>query len=123
MKTAIHPTYYTEATVICSCGSTTTVGSTQKELKTELCSQCHPFYTGQQKLVDTAGRVDKFELKRKRAEALKAEKEKRTADKKAPKVYKEKEVPAEVLERAMGAKAAADETAPEVEAPKEETAE
>src|SRR3989338_4684578 len=66
MKTAIHPTYYPTATIKCACGQTFTIGSTQEELHIELCSNCHPFYTGQQKLVDTARRVDKFQ---KRVEA------------------------------------------------------
>lgn len=60
MKRDIHPTYYPEAKVICACGNTFNVGSTKAELHVEICSNCHPFYTGKQKLVDTAGRVEKF---------------------------------------------------------------
>lgn len=60
MKTAIHPTYTHQAQVICACGHTFTTGSTQEELRVEVCSNCHPFYTGKQNLVDTAGRVDRF---------------------------------------------------------------
>jgi len=60
MKKDIHPTYYADAKAICACGNTFTVGSTQKEIRVELCSKCHPFYTGKQKLVDTARRVEKF---------------------------------------------------------------
>jgi large subunit ribosomal protein L31 len=60
MKTAIHPTYHTDAKVICACGHTFTTGSTDKEIRVELCSNCHPFYTGKQKLLDTARRVEKF---------------------------------------------------------------
>lgn len=60
MKEGIHPTYYPEARVICSCGNTWTTGSTQPELRTDVCSQCHPFYTGEQRIVDTAGQVDRF---------------------------------------------------------------
>ncbi len=63
MKKDIHPTYYPDARVVCACGNTFTTGSTQKEIKTELCSKCHPFYTGKQKLVDTARRVEKFQAK------------------------------------------------------------
>ncbi len=63
MKKDIHPTYYPDAKVICACGNTFVTGSTQKELKIELCSACHPFYTGKQKLVDTARRVEKFEAR------------------------------------------------------------
>ena len=60
MKTKIHPKYYPEARVICACGNTYTVGSTSPELKVDICSQCHPFYTGEQRIVDTAGQVDRF---------------------------------------------------------------
>ena len=64
MKPDIHPTYYSESTVTCaSCGNTWETGSTQSEIKTEICSNCHPFYTGKQKLVDTAGRVERFNKK------------------------------------------------------------
>lgn len=63
MKKNIHPKYYPEAKVICACGHTFTTGSTLPEIKTELCSACHPFYTGKQKLVDTARRVEKFHAK------------------------------------------------------------
>jgi len=60
MKTDIHPVY-TTATVTCSCGNTFTTRSTKPTLGTELCNECHPFYTGKQKLVDTGGRVERFE--------------------------------------------------------------
>lgn len=59
MKEGIHPKYG-EAVVKCACGETFVTGSTKKELRVEICSKCHPFYTGKQKLVDTGGRVDKF---------------------------------------------------------------
>jgi large subunit ribosomal protein L31 len=59
MKKDIHPKYE-EATVHCSCGNTFTTRSTKPELRIELCSQCHPFYTGKQKLVDSGGRVERF---------------------------------------------------------------
>ena len=61
MKKDAHPTYYPDAKVICACGNEFTVGSTVKEIHIELCSNCHPFYTGKQKLVDTARRVEKFQ--------------------------------------------------------------
>jgi len=63
MKAKIHPTYYDEAKVVCSCGNTFTVGATVPEIHVELCSKCHPFYTGQQKFVDTASRIDKLPQK------------------------------------------------------------
>jgi large subunit ribosomal protein L31 len=59
MKDKIHPQYL-EATVSCVCGNSFTVGSTKPVLKVELCSKCHPFYTGEQRIVDTAGRVERF---------------------------------------------------------------
>ena len=61
MKAEIHPTYFPEAKIICACGNTITVGSTVEKINVELCSACHPFYTGKQNLVDTAGRVERFE--------------------------------------------------------------
>ena len=60
MKPKIHPEYYTDAQVICACGNTFTIGSTRKTLKVELCSKCHPFFTGEQRVVDTLGRVERF---------------------------------------------------------------
>lgn len=63
MKKDIHPKYYPEAKVICACGNNFTTGSTLPELKVEICSVCHPFYTGKQKLVDSARRVEKFKIK------------------------------------------------------------
>jgi large subunit ribosomal protein L31 len=60
MKPKIHPEYYSDAKVVCACGNTFTVGSTKKMMKVELCSRCHPFYTGEQRVVDTMGRVERF---------------------------------------------------------------
>jgi len=60
MKEGIHPEYFTDAKVVCSCGNVITVGSTRKEMRVELCSKCHPFFTGEQRVVDTAGRVERF---------------------------------------------------------------
>lgn len=60
MKKDIHPKYYPNATVKCACGNTFRVGSTKPELEVEICSACHPFYTGKEKIVDAAGRVEKF---------------------------------------------------------------
>lgn len=60
MKEKIHPKYYANAQVICACGNKFTTGSTRKELKVEVCSQCHPFYTGERRMMDTGGRVEKF---------------------------------------------------------------
>jgi large subunit ribosomal protein L31 len=60
MKEKIHPKFYPDAQVVCSCGHTFTTGSTKKQLRVELCSQCHPFFTGERKMIDTAGRVERF---------------------------------------------------------------
>ena len=60
MKPKIHPTYYEDATVTCSCGITYTTGSTKRSLRVELCNECHPFYTGEQRIVDTEGRVERM---------------------------------------------------------------
>jgi len=61
MQDGIHPTYYPDAKIVCACGKTFSVGSTVKELHVEICSNCHPFYTGKQKLVDAARRVERFQ--------------------------------------------------------------
>ena len=61
MKKGIHPQYYPDAKVICACGNTWTTGSTRKEIRTDMCSICHPFFTGEQRIVDTAGQVERFE--------------------------------------------------------------
>jgi large subunit ribosomal protein L31 len=60
MKEKIHPKYYDNAKVTCSCGNTFTTGSTRENLRVELCSKCHPFFTGEQRIVDTLGRVERF---------------------------------------------------------------
>lgn len=60
MKAEIHPKYYTEAKVICACGNTWTTGSTKSEIRVDICSNCHPFYTGEQRIIDTEGQVDRF---------------------------------------------------------------
>jgi len=60
MKEGIHPTYFPEATVVCACGNTWKTGSTVEMIQTDVCSNCHPFYTGEQRIVDTEGQVDRF---------------------------------------------------------------
>jgi large subunit ribosomal protein L31 len=60
MKKDIHPKYYPKATVKCSCGNTFTIGSTKEYIETDICSKCHPFYTGKEKSIDTMGRAEKF---------------------------------------------------------------
>ncbi len=63
MKEKIHPTFYADAQVTCVCGNTFKTGSTQSEVRVDICSNCHPYYTGKQKLMDTEGRIDRFRKK------------------------------------------------------------
>lgn len=70
MKASIHPKYNKTVTATCVCGGTFETGSTKDEIKVEICSNCHPFYTGKQKLVDTAGRVDKFKARMEAAKKM-----------------------------------------------------
>ncbi|MEI8361398.1 MAG: 50S ribosomal protein L31 [bacterium] len=80
MKKDIHPKYNSEATMTCACGNSFITGSTVAEIKTELCAACHPFYTGKQKLIDTARRVEKFTTKKSLAQTdIRSKKEKLVA--------------------------------------------
>lgn len=63
MKQEIHPKYFDKATAQCACGNKFEIGATKPEIKVEICSACHPFFTGKEKMIDTAGRVDKFKKK------------------------------------------------------------
>lgn len=67
MKKDIHPKYFDNTKVTCACGNKFTVGSTLEKIEVEICSACHPFYTGQDKVMDTAGRVEKFKTRRSQA--------------------------------------------------------
>lgn len=82
MKQGIHPTYYSDCQVSCACGNSFTTGSTVKKIDVEVCSKCHPFFTGQQKFVDIKGRIDKFKEKQIKGEQYAA---KKSANKKAKK--------------------------------------
>jgi len=75
MKANIHPKYYPNARVICSCGATWMTGSTVPEIRTDVCSTCHPYYTGEQRIVDTAGQVERFmkRLERRQTESARRE--------------------------------------------------
>src|SRR5512133_1474529 len=75
MRENIHPKWYPEARVICACGNVFTVGSTVPEIRTDVCSACHPFYTGEQRIVDTAGQVERFmkRLERRQSESARRE--------------------------------------------------
>ncbi|MEK7115647.1 MAG: 50S ribosomal protein L31 [Patescibacteria group bacterium] len=71
MKTDTHPTYFEDAKATCACGAVFVVGSTKKEIQVEICSACHPFYTGNEKIIDTAGRVERFKKRRETGVAAK----------------------------------------------------
>ena len=73
MKEGIHPKYYTEAVVRCACGNTWVTGSTVAEVRTDVCSACHPFFTGEQRIVDSEGRVDRFYRRLRQAQAASGE--------------------------------------------------
>jgi large subunit ribosomal protein L31 len=68
MRDKIHPTYYPDAKVVCACGNSFVTGATQKLIKVEVCSKCHPMFTGEQRIVDTAGRVERFKKRYRRKE-------------------------------------------------------
>lgn len=93
MKAQIHPKWYPDAEVICACGHTFKVGSTLPKIEVEVCSKCHPFYTGQMKYVDTAGRVDAFQLRRARARKNVLSKAEKRRLKKEKKIQQELEKP------------------------------
>lgn len=82
MKKTIHPQWYPDAKITCACGNTFTVGATVAELHVEVCSACHPFYTGQMRYIDSKGRVQKFQDKMKKATDLKTKKWKRGKEEK-----------------------------------------
>ncbi|MCR4324353.1 MAG: 50S ribosomal protein L31 [Candidatus Curtissbacteria bacterium] len=75
MKQGIHPQYYDDAKVTCVCGNTFTTGATVPEIRVEVCSKCHPFFTGEMKYVDTLGKVEKFEKSRQKAKEVQAQKQ------------------------------------------------
>lgn len=92
MKQAVHPQYFEEAQVVCACGNKFTTGSTQEVIHVELCSNCHPFYTGEQKFVDSASRIQKFQTRQETAKlhvTKKKEKEEKNKGSNAPKTLRE----------------------------------
>lgn len=93
MKTAGHPQYFEEARVTCVCGNTFTTGSTQEVIRVELCNKCHPFYTGEQRFIDTRSIIKKFQDKQQKATAFKATQTKKKEEQKkrddAPKTLRE----------------------------------
>ena len=78
MNTEIHPAYFTNAKVTCACGNTFTVGSTKEKIEVEICSACHPFFTGNEKIIDSAGRVSRFKTRQAKSVETKASKIKKT---------------------------------------------
>ena len=93
MKANIHPQYFNEAQVICACGNRFTTGSTLEEIRVELCNKCHPFYTGEQRFVDSASRIQKFQAKQSIAKQYLTKKVKKADEQKqkdtAPKTLRE----------------------------------
>ena len=117
MKKGIHPKYYPEAKVVCSCGNTFTTGSTKELVRTDICSACHPFFTGEQRIVDTAGQVERFMKRLEKREEFATEEKARleetdkATDKKAKAPKKkpdEAEVAKAVAEKLRGKKATAE---------------
>jgi large subunit ribosomal protein L31 len=86
MKQGIHPQWYPEAKITCACGNVFVVGAAKAEIRVDICSKCHPFFTGEMKFVDTLGRVERFQQKQKTASSyatVLAEKRKKKQDKEA----------------------------------------
>lgn len=104
MKAQIHPTWYPEAKVKCACGNTFTVGATVPEIRVEVCYNCHPFYTGQMKYVDTAGRVDAFVAKRKKAKKKVMSKTEKRRLRRERKIKEELDKPSTLEELRKGTK-------------------
>jgi large subunit ribosomal protein L31 len=99
MKTGVHPQYYKDAQVVCVCGNRFTVGSTQQNIQVELCYKCHPFYTGEQKFIDTRSTIKRFEEARKKAASYQATQKVKVEEKK-----KKDEAPKSLREMLMGSK-------------------
>lgn len=93
MKANLHPQYFEDIQVVCACGNVFTTGSTKGQIKVEICSSCHPFYTGAQRFVDTVGKVQKFQAQQTAAAAkqatVKAKKQKQEDEDRRPKTLRE----------------------------------
>jgi large subunit ribosomal protein L31 len=108
MKKNIHPKYHSEAKIICACGNIITVGSTKPETKVEVCSACHPFYTGKKRFVDTTGRLDRFKKRSEKTAEIKsgiAEKEAAKKQKKAKPVAAKKTPKKKTIKKSAAKKA------------------
>lgn len=112
MKKDIHPTWYANAQVICSCGETYTMGATKEVIRTDVCSACHPFFTGEQRIVDSEGQVQRFMRRLERREEL-LEADDLRRDKKERR--RRKRAVAEIVEEEEQTEVAPEETAAEVE--------
>ncbi len=93
MKTAIHPKWYDDCEVTCACGNAFTIGATVAKIQVEICSKCHPFYTGQMKYIDTAGRVDAYVNKKAKAQTERISKSEKRKLKKQRQLERELERP------------------------------
>ncbi|MCH7951432.1 50S ribosomal protein L31 [Patescibacteria group bacterium] len=92
MNAEIHPKYYPNTKVTCACGNTFTTGSTKPEIQVEICAACHPFFTGEMKLIDTQGRIERFQEKQRKAAAVAKSRKKKI------KVRKQRERPGSLKE-------------------------
>jgi large subunit ribosomal protein L31 len=104
MKQKIHPKYYPGAKARCACGKVFIVGSTREKIEIEICSNCHPFYTGKEKLIDTAGKVEKFKARRKKAETTPKKLKKTEKRAQKAKAKKEKKAVAQKKKSAVKSK-------------------
>ncbi len=86
MKENVHPEWYPEAEVVCACGNTWTVGATVPELRVDICSNCHPFFTGEQRIIDTEGQVDRFMRRLKAREEMREERKRREEERTSPEI-------------------------------------
>lgn len=89
MKDGIHPTYFEKAKIVCACGKVFITGATVEEIKTDICSNCHPFYTGKEKVIDTAGRIERFKTRKTKTAPARVSK---TVKRKAIKAKKESKI-------------------------------
>lgn len=105
MKSNIHPKYYPEAKVTCACGNSFSVGATMPRIDVDVCSACHPFYTGKMKYVDAAGRVDAFKERQKKAKSKVLSKVQKRELKRKKKIEKELQKPETLKEVRLQAKA------------------
>jgi large subunit ribosomal protein L31 len=111
MKKDIHPTWYSDAQVICSCGATYTMGATKEMIRTDVCSACHPFFTGEQRIVDSEGQVERFMRRLERREELLDTDESRRAKKER---RRRRRAVAEIVDEDEETGAAEEETVTEV---------